>query len=230
MFTDQEIQILSKFNSIYSFEMLSDIDRDIHNKMLLRFFSTYPKRTDLVVFDVGSNAGSFVKEFQNMASGHVHCFEPHPVFSKYLTDTYTNISINPYCISNESTIGNIYLPNLSAALGSTIYRPVFDKLLNTQTIVTKQVLFMPLDTYCKNKGIEEIDYLKIDVEGGEFKVLEGAKELLKNHKIKAGQFEGCPGSECLKEAGTSYEQVTNLLRSYDYNVEQICPNDCYFSI
>lgn len=49
--------------------------------------------------------------------------------------------------------------------------------------------FTTLDTFCGEHGIETIDYLKIDVEGAEHRVLKGARALLKGGKISCMQFE-----------------------------------------
>lgn len=45
------------------------------------------------------------------------------------------------------------------------------------------------EEYCKNTNIENIDFLKIDVEGAENYVLEGFKNFLQQGKIKVIQFE-----------------------------------------
>ena len=46
-----------------------------------------------------------------------------------------------------------------------------------------------LDTYCEENKIKQIDILKIDVQGFEDKVLDGAQNLLKASKIKLIQLE-----------------------------------------
>lgn len=46
-----------------------------------------------------------------------------------------------------------------------------------------------LDDFCAERGIEAIDYLKIDVEGAEHRVLKGARSLLQDDKIACIQFE-----------------------------------------
>lgn len=52
-----------------------------------------------------------------------------------------------------------------------------------------EVEIKTLDQYCQENNIEEIDFIKIDVEGFEMNVFEGAKNLLLNNKIHAIQFE-----------------------------------------
>jgi len=46
-----------------------------------------------------------------------------------------------------------------------------------------------LDNFCKDKGINHINFLKLDVEGHEYKVLQGAKDLIGKNSIDFIQFE-----------------------------------------
>ncbi len=50
-----------------------------------------------------------------------------------------------------------------------------------------------LDSYCKNKNITQIDFLKMDIEGNEYKALLGACEMIENGAINSIQIEfgGC---------------------------------------
>ena len=44
--------------------------------------------------------------------------------------------------------------------------------------------FDTIDNFCNNNSITNVDLLKIDVQGAEYKVLKGATQLLKSKKIK----------------------------------------------
>ena len=57
------------------------------------------------------------------------------------------------------------------------------------TIKKETVNLRTIQTYCIENRISKIDILKIDTQGYEDKVLEGALELLKNQKIKLIQLE-----------------------------------------
>jgi FkbM family methyltransferase len=46
-----------------------------------------------------------------------------------------------------------------------------------------QIALVSLDTYCERNGIEHIDFLKVDVQGHEIQVFEGAARLLQAHAI-----------------------------------------------
>ena len=62
--------------------------------------------------------------------------------------------------------------------------------------------------------LEKIDYLKIDTEGSEFKILRGAEKLLKEKKIFFIQFEY--GLSELDDNIPSFQKISNFLRSFDY--------------
>ena len=65
--------------------------------------------------------------------------------------------------------------------------------------------------------------IKIDVEGAEYMVLDGCRNLLKNKIIKAGQFE-----VGIEESGFSTNDIINLLKEFDYNIEITNANDYFF--
>ena len=80
---------------------------------------------------------------------------------------------------------------------------------------------MRLDTFCRQRSVERIDYLKIDTEGGEYDVLTGAEEMLRAGRVKFIQFEyggTYPG------ANTSLKQVCEFLSSFGYSLFRILPD------
>jgi FkbM family methyltransferase len=46
-----------------------------------------------------------------------------------------------------------------------------------------------LDHYCQERGIAQIDWLKVDAEGHDAAILEGAERMFSSHRIGAAQFE-----------------------------------------
>jgi hypothetical protein len=49
-----------------------------------------------------------------------------------------------------------------------------------------------LDDYCRQQAVDQIDFMKLDVEGMEPFVLQGANTLLRERRIKAILIEICP--------------------------------------
>lgn len=58
---------------------------------------------------------------------------------------------------------------------------------------TEQIKLTTLDTYCKSQSIKHIHLLKLDVEGHEFDVLSGSKDMFASKSIDMVTFEfgGC---------------------------------------
>ena len=215
------------FESTYSYEFLSNIDCDLHHKMLDKYFEIFGDITigDLVFFDIGCNAGSFLKATSNYSKLiEFHCFEPHPELYDFLSKSYSKYRINNMCVSDYDGFCIINIPSISVGISSIIDRDVFDKLKEDQEIYRLDVECTTIDSYCLKNNIEQIDYIKIDVEGAEYMVLCGCMEMLSNGKIKAGQFE--VGIE--KEIGISIDKIVSLLNEYGYIVCTELETDYFF--
>jgi len=199
----------------HNFEELNNIDVNVLYNSLL-FYKNKFSNMDGVFFDIGTNAGSFVKVLQYFnVTNNIHCFEPHPVIHEKTKSVYPYITMNNYCLGNTDGNIDIYIPQWSVGLSSVINRPVFSQL--NQEINKLNVKCKKLDTYCKENNIDVIDFVKIDVEGAEKYIFEGANELLKNNKIKCGLFEV---GDTLHDAGTNEIEICDILEKYGYIINK----------
>jgi FkbM family methyltransferase len=206
----------------HSFAELNNIDCHILANAFNFYMNKFNNKTSMI-FDVGTNGGSFVKVLQyfNIYSNIV-CFEPHPVLSKVTKEVYPYINMNNYCLGNIDGNIDIHIPKWSVGLSSTVNRPVFSQL--NQPIVTLNVKCEKLDTYCELNNISEIGFIKIDVEGGEKTIFEGAKNLLKNKKILCGLFEI---GQTLYDANTHENEIVALLEEYGYKIDKTISQSDY---
>jgi FkbM family methyltransferase len=83
-----------------------------------------------------------------------------------------------------------------------------------------------LDRVMEGQGF--VDVLKTDVEGADTWVLEGAKQLLKDHRIGHIFYEQEPSR--MEELGISSRQAHELLRSEGYRIEQIGQNEYHATV
>ena len=84
---------------------------------------------------------------------------------------------------------------------------------NSEKLHKEPIKLTTLDKYAKEHNITKIDLLKIDVEGHETKVIEGASGLIEKRLIKCIQFEYNNNWEA---AGFKLEDIFNMLSKYDY--------------
>lgn len=93
------------------------------------YFQRFPNNSESVLFDVGCNSGSFVKQLQCCSiQNNIHCFEPPPVLSKKTKEVYPYITMNEYCLGNKDDNITVYFPMHNVGLSSIIKRHVFSQL------------------------------------------------------------------------------------------------------
>lgn len=137
-----------------------------------------------IFFDVGANGGLFtvIASQKVGSSGHVYAFEPGERELKLLRE---NILLNNLC--NVTVVSSA----VSNCNGKTQFVVSNDGALNSilendhpyQVMKEKrEVSVMTLDSFIAEQKISKIDFIKIDVEGAEKLVLEGAISSLKRLK------------------------------------------------
>ena len=140
-------------------------------------------KNDSIVFDIGANIGVFSVFAASLAnSGKIYAFEPVKgtfSFLKENSKNYTNI----FCINSglgkkeeKKKILNIEDGNASNVLEDS---PYFLKTIKKSNGNFEFVDITTLDLFVKKEGISRVDFIKIDTEGYESNVLEGAKDVIK---------------------------------------------------
>lgn len=122
-----------------------------------------------VVIDVGARADTAY--FGIHPKAEYHLFEPNPDFFAQLKEAVgkrRKTYLNAYGLSDEE--GDMpYSDGLQAFLDGEAPATEANRILPLQT----------LDWYVKGKKIKRVDFLKVDVEGYDYKVLLGAEKSLK---------------------------------------------------
>ena len=153
----------------------------------------YIKKEKCVLFDVGANRGEYSKLLREVfPKANVYAFEPFPASHRSLERNVAEYGINIINAGLGSTSAKLKMYNFGEdeqGDPGTIYKSALSDLYNARNIVEVQIDIKTLDAFCECQKIEFIDFLKIDVEGHELAVLQGAKTMIKNNKIDFIQFE-----------------------------------------
>jgi FkbM family methyltransferase len=148
---------------------------------VLDLITTRTKGRRAVVFDVGAREGDYAAEvLARMPDAEVHCFEPSSAFVK-LRERFQNVSCHRFALSNVEGSATLYEDVAGSGMGSLYKRRVVGRTFGVET----RVALCALDRLPHGK----IDLLKLDVEGHEFKVLEGAREAIADGDIECIQWE-----------------------------------------
>jgi FkbM family methyltransferase len=133
----------------------------------------------MTVLDIGAHCGfySMLASKRVGSSGRVIAFEPSPRERTRLERNLkrngcTNVRIEPFALSCEVGVRELFLVEGSETGCNSLKPPALDQ--PTKSI---HVEATTLDHYLRNNGIERVDFVKLDVEGGERDVLRGARTL-----------------------------------------------------
>lgn len=178
---------------------------------------------NIVAIDVGANIG-ITTVWMARKCKNVYAFEPETINYNNALETLKlnnsfNVELIQKAISDEETILDL---NICEGYGHHSLGVV-----STSKIIGKsKVQTTTLDNFCKKREINFIDFLKIDVEGFELEVLRGAKQLLKQKKIKLIAFE--LSKVPLQSLGKKEEDILEFLKEHHYQIKH--PNGSIFEL
>lgn len=176
------------------------------------------------VFDVGANVGNWVTLTLDINPElEIHCFEPsHSTYQLFCTNpvasrvVHSNVALG--AAVGEATL---YVFYEGAGMNSMYRRIGLEDGFGVETQGrSEHVLVATLDQYCTEHRIDQIDYLKLDVEGYEMEVLKGAKHMLETGRIGLIQFEY---GGCNIDARVLLKDFFAFFMQYGYTLYKIYP-------
>lgn len=146
-----------------------------------------------VVFDVGANGGDYIKiavETSKLQPLVVHAFEPSETAFKSLLSRWgsrDDVVLNRLALGSTRGTRSLYAEAPGSTLASLSKRDL--RHIDLTMTHSEEVPVETLGQYCLAKGIQRIDLLKVDVEGHELEVFQGAEALLRRGAIRTATFE-----------------------------------------
>lgn len=182
-----------------------------------KFIKSYIKN-NMIIFDAGANIGYYAKYILNLNSNiKIHCFEPTSI-------TYQELIINMQKKIDEgkAVCNNFGLSDESGTAEMFIYDELDERnslhlnkehKFNSEKLHKETINLITIDKYASEHNISKIDFLKIDVEGHETKVIKGATSLIEKGLVKCIQFEY---NNNWAAAGFTLEDIFNYLSKNDF--------------
>ena len=168
-----------------------------------------------IVVDVGANIGLHTLNMARIVgnTGQVFAFEPDPSNFEILKK---NVKINNYknIILEQKAVGDKHGRTTLYQSDHPGKHRIFPQTEQAKSEI--QVELTNLDNYFDSDMIDKINFIKIDVEGLEFSVLKGMKNILKNSKKIKILFEFMP--ENTIEVGFTPIELLNYLTSNDFKL------------
>lgn len=154
---------------------------------------TMPGRKGVLI-DVGANKGNYSKEaLRYNPTMTSYAIEPHPLtFKQLLENTKDNSTIIPINKGLASSAGRLQLFDYSDKDGSShasLFKDVITEIHAAGRAVAHDIEVTTIDDLVDSEKICEIALLKIDTEGNELDILNGARETLSRNIIKIIHFE-----------------------------------------
>lgn len=170
-----------------------------------------------VIFDVGAHKGGYTEYvLSELPEADCWLFEPNKYLCTYLKSKYK--AFNTLVGATSGPKDFYECEGKADELSSMYKRPVFDDL----QVSTGKVACTTIDQFCSDMSIERIDMLKIDVEGAEFDVLKGARQMLSGKKITFLQVEY---GGTYPDAGITGLHVIQYLNELGYKVYELAGSD-----
>jgi FkbM family methyltransferase len=164
-------------------------------------------RPGMVFVDVGANLGDFSLIASRLigAAGKVVAFEPDPENYGWLSKSIkrnklSNIELRAEALSNEDGQASFFLSQVSG--WHTLKKDQLSNEKQEIVVPTRRLDGVPLD---------RLDVMKIDVEGAEFEVLQGAREQI-------SRFNPTIFIDLHPAMGADVDGCLNMLRALGYNI------------
>lgn len=217
MFDRNRIVLAEREGIKYELNLSELIDNSIYyggyfEPMVTAIINKFVK-PGMVVVDIGANSGCHTLRFAKLVgkNGKVIAFEPmSPVFFKLKR----NLELNNF---NNVIPEKIALSDINEGEKLIYFRSSWLLDKTSQDIIEEKkenINIITFDDYAERNKIKRIDFIKLDVDGYEYKVIKGAERSLRNFKpIMVFEL----GKVTLERYGNNLENLLRLLKSLGYS-------------
>jgi FkbM family methyltransferase len=201
-------------------------------RMPTRYYRYFPKgyekdnflfinkhlRPGMTILDIGAHIGLMSIPFSKRTGpeGKVFAFEPTPTTVRVLEKTVklnggSNVSIEPYALSHKKGKLTFHISeNEVDNSNSLVNNKRTDRMENAIEVDVSTI-----DDIVREKGLERIDFIKIDVEGAELQVLKGGDQTIS--KFRPPMILSIH-PDSIKNFGDSQTEIWDYLKQHGYSI------------
>jgi FkbM family methyltransferase len=143
----------------------------------------------MTILDIGACRGNYSILFANLMNdkGKVLAFEPEPdncyrIGKNVQVNNYRCIEIHQCALSDNEGSATFY-KGVNNGLGYGVGSLIFDPHWNSSEEESITVQTRRLDNFLDEEHINDVDIIKIDVQGNDIAVLKGAEHTLRNSNV-----------------------------------------------
>ena len=205
----------SRDNINYTFDISNFVDHFIYFGYKEGLFD--PVKEDILkskaIFDIGANIGWSAMYFSGLnQEARIYAFEPHPrTFERaqgnFKLNNFPNVSFFQLGLGNK--------PDAVKLFEVDVHNPGMNRIIpgSQDEFPYVTITIDTIDNFVATQKIERIDFIKIDVEGFEFNVLQGGRKTLQEQRpVLFIELD----DNNLRENNSSAFELINLLFSYGY--------------
>ena len=181
---------------------------------------------DPTILEAGANMGEDTNKMKRKwPLSRIHSFEPHPYSHWALlknTRFLRNVTCYPMCLNDMTGVAPFFCCKEDAGSSSLLHLPEWRKAVRTDNppILIKCIT---LDDWSCENGIAFVDFMWLDLEGAELKVLRGGERLLKT--VKAIYVE--VNFQEYRVGMVQYQEIKNFLEEHGFSQIYITPGISY---
>ena len=182
--------------------------------LIEKFYSILPKTERFVMLDIGAQTGSFSLLANIFPDSEWYSFEPIQeatnVLKKNLElNDINNVSVFQCACSNFSGMTTLKMPAMHdwglATIGSNVQR--------FTTVAERAIECIELDNFVVAHNIPRVHFMKIDTEGAELLILQGARKMIaRDHPIILMEYYPINMEQC----NVREDEIVDFLREMGY--------------
>jgi FkbM family methyltransferase len=190
-------------------------------------------RRSAVTLDLGANVGFYtLLAAQANPAGRVHAFEPQPTAFERLQNhlglnQVRNAEAHPVAVGDVDGTADLFVGEAGVPVSSSLSAEYLEAVRRDGPITRREeveavhVRVMPIDAFVRERAVERVDLVKLDVESFEPQALRGMSETLRRDRPHVV-------CEVIDGAGTAgaLEEILEPLGYHYYRLTEAGPIPC----